>query len=53
MSFLSFFRYIPLNQGNLLKFNFIEGENMYRILLLALAIGVVVFVAINDPLKKY
>lgn len=30
-----------------------EGDNLYRIVLLALAIIVIVFVAINDPLKKY
>jgi len=30
-----------------------EGDNLYRIVLLALAISVIVFVAINDPVKKY
>lgn len=30
-----------------------EGDDVYRILLLALAIGVIVFVAMNDPVKKY
>jgi hypothetical protein len=30
-----------------------EGDNLYRIVLLALAIVVIVFVAINDPVKKY
>ncbi len=30
-----------------------EGDNVYRILLLALAVLVIVFVAINDPVKKY
>lgn len=29
------------------------GDNVYRILLLALAVVVIVFVAINDPVKKY
>ena len=35
------------------KNQFAKGENVYKILLLALVIVVVVFVLINDPLKKY